>query len=283
MTKEYTMAERRKLLERIFELFDRYEAADKGTDSEKALMKAMEEELGILCDDYLEGIPETSVSRCPYTGKLLKLPVDTQGLDGLWWNSDSPLRPVWERPETFLALDGSLLLQGEPEQAPFIAMPGPDRPFVVPRILACKQVKAVVSSFRVGAHTAYAVSYFADPPLYGVNLVNEWGTEGGWIKDAPGLPGDWRSMVTSQDDRDFDLAAWIKKGKLMWIFPGDRAMTLHSHLSQCPYLELPGDDRPKFIEDGTVWRMDVAAAEPPEQFDAEQFLKLVAELEGGKE
>ena len=282
MKKQYTAAERRALLDRIFNLFEKYEAEENKTDIADASLKSMEEEMKSLCDDYLSGIPDVNLSRCPFTGNLLKLPVDTLGLDGLWWNSDSPLRPASKLPDSFLGLDGALMLAGNPETAPFTAAPGPDRPFVIPRLLEYVQVKAVISTIKIGEHTAYPVAYFADPPLYGVEAVNEWGAGGYWAKDAPGLPGAWRSTVTMQEERDFNLAAWMKRGKVMWIAPEDQTMMLRSHLFQCPYLDLKGDDRPKFIENGVVRRIEESEPVPLEQFDAEKFLKLAAELEGGK-
>lgn len=246
----------------------------------------MDKEIQELLGRYLEGLPVRDLSRCPFTGEKLSLAIDDLGLDGLWWNFDAPKRPENYHPATYFALDGALKLTGEPEKAPFLCSPGPDVPFVLPRLLGYIQVKAVISAVQIGSHTAYPIVYYADPMLYGEKRVNDWGTRRYWETGSiiPELwtPGQYVSLTPDISEYDFDLEPWIKAGKLLWIAPKDAGLTLHGHVSHCPYLNLSGSRRLKFIRDGKVWedeeKFESFEADDP-GFDREHFQKIVKELE----
>jgi hypothetical protein len=213
--------------------------------------------MAALAEDYMADLPNLPLSRCPFTGDVFSMAIDTQGLDGLWWNSDRPMRPSAESLSTFFALDGALKLEGSPERFPFICAPGPDVPYVLPRLLAYVQVKAVVSCIKVGQHTAYPVIYFSDPPLDGVKRVNDWGTERYWETGTPIpellTPGQWVQLTPDPGEWAFDLAPWIKAGKVLWIAPEDDHFVLRSTVSDCPYLQLSGSHQAKYIQDAKVW------------------------------
>lgn len=255
-------------------------------------LTGMDKEIQELLRRYLEGLPVRNLSRCPFTGEKLSLAIDDLGLDGLWWNYDAPKRPKNKLPATYFAMDGAIKLGGAPEKAPFLCSPGPDVPFVLPWILEFVQVKAVISSIRIGLHTAYPIFYYADPMLYGEMRVNDWGTGRYWETGSiiPELftPGQYVSINPDSDKYDFNLEPWIKSGKLLWIAPGDESLTLHGHVSRCPYLDLPGSRRLKFIRDGKVWEDDddnddYETREPDDpDFDREHFQRLVEELEKGE-
>ncbi|MBU7006560.1 hypothetical protein [Phosphitispora fastidiosa] len=256
----------------------------------EAQLAGMAKEIQELLRRYLEGLPVRDLSRCPFTGEKFSLAIDDLGLDGLWWNFDAPKRPENQLLATYFALDGALKLGGEPERAPFLCSPGPDVPFVLPRLLEFVQVKAVLSSFKIGPHTAYPIVYYADPMLYGEKRVNDWGTKRYWETGSiiPELwtPGQYVTLTPDASEYDFDLASWIKAGKLLWIAPGDASLTLHGHISSCPYLDLPGSRRLKFIRDGKVWEdeEDYETLEPDDpDFDPIHFQKLVEEIERGEE
>jgi hypothetical protein len=71
----------------------------------------------------------------------------------------------------------------------------------------------------------------------------------------------------------------------LWIAPGDASITLHGHVSRCPYLDLPGSRRLKFIRDGKVWEdeEEYESREPDDpDFDPEHFQRLVDEIERGE-
>ncbi len=254
----------------------------------EAQMAGMEKEIRDLLQCYLEGLPVLALSRCPFTGEALSLAIDNLGLDGLWWNNDAPKRPENKLPATYFALDGALKLGGEPEKASFLCSPGPDMPFVLPRLLEFVQVKAVISSIKIGPHTAYPIVYYADPMLSGEKRVNDWGTERYWETGSiiPELytPGQYISLTPDTSEYDFDLVPWIRRGKLLWIMPGDESLTLHGHVSRCPYLDLPGSRRLKYIRDGKVWEEEeeYETQEPDDpEFDREHFERLVEEAERG--
>lgn len=256
----------------------------------EARMAGMEKEIQELLGRYLEGLPVRDLSRCPFSGEKLSVAIDDLGLDGLWWNYDAPKRRSNKLPATYFALDGALKLEGEPEKAPFPCSPGPDVPFVLPRLLAFIQVKAVISSIKIGSHTAYPIVYYADPMLCGEKRVNDWGTQRYWEPESiiPELwtPGQYISLPPDSDEYDFDLASWIKTGKLLWIAPGDESLTLHGHVNGCPYLNLPGSRSLKLIQNGKVWEDDgeYETREPEDpDFDLERFRELVEEVERGEE
>ncbi len=302
MPKLLSKQERADLLGRILPLAQSYDqlASDlellEEEGQENPKYKALEKQLsgmGIeiqgLLGRYLEGLPVREVSRCPFTGETLSLAIDDLGLDGLWWNFDAPKRPESTLPKTWFALDGALKLSGKPEKAPFLCCPGPDVPFVLPRLLEYIQVKAVISTLQIGSHTAYPIVYYADPPLQGEARVNDWGTQCYWETGSliPELwtPGQYVSLIPDTSEYDFDLEPWIKAGKLLWIAPGDLGLTLHSHVSHCPYLNLPGRRRLKYIQDGKVWEdekeFEFFEAEDP-GFDMEHFQRIVKEIEEGE-
>ncbi len=204
------------------------------------------------CDLYTDLLPEVTLSRCPFTGELYILPFDSFGIDGLWWDSDEPVRPDVKLPDTFLVLTGAMHLTGKLSAMPFIAMPGPGKPYVHPSVLLQPQVKAVVMALSVGPHTAWVIAYFADPLQGNEVLVNEWGLD---VCFHATENGDWicETADADPDDFDFDLAPWIQSGKLLWIAPEDAHKTLRSDLEKCPYLNLQGTEQLQYVQDGQVW------------------------------
>lgn len=257
--------ERKELLERIFRLSAQYDQAAMEETYKQEYLEQLSDEMFALADKYLALVPERQLSRCPFTGEIFNFPIDHYGLDGLWWNNERPMRPSAAPIKTYFALDGAVKLESQVEQFPFICAPGPDVPYVIPRILEYVQVKAVISSFKVGAHTAYAVVYFADPPLDSVMRVNEWGANYYWEPGTPFpeflSPGQRIQLTPDPSEWDFSFAPWIKAGKLLWIAPGDEEMVLRSTIYDCPYLDLPGSRKPKYIQNGKVWELIAEYAE----------------------
>jgi hypothetical protein len=203
---------------------------------------------------YQELLPEVAVARCPHTGEPVRWPIDTYGLDGPFWDYLRPIRRVpAAQPRTWLAMAGALRLAEPVAHPPFAVSPGPDVPFVVPRILRAPGVRAVIAQVPVGAHTGWAISYFGPAPE-GVPLVNLWGTNTypvyrdgawrGWAWDRPRV-AQW----------DFALADWVRTGALLWIEPGDASATLREGVAGCPYLDLPGTRRITVIANGAVQRL----------------------------
>jgi len=203
-------------------------------------LKHWGEEIGGLWEQYLADLPVVALSRSPLSGDLLEYAIDTAGLDGLWWNYNQPLRPFQPLASDFIGLAGALRLGSPLEKTPFEVRPGPEVPYIVPRLLALPGLCAVLSQVQIGSHEGYAIAYFAEHHDQVSNRVNTWGTDFYEVVDSEG------TLTWSQDgddatmDRDFDLQPWMEAGKLLWIQPGDTSMILRSDTRTCPFLALEG-------------------------------------------
>lgn len=202
--------------------------------------------------EYEEGLPRLDFARCPFTGLVQRHTFDPYGLDGLWWNLRAPARPLRERLFTCQAITGAVRLETPVENFPFLARPGPDAPFVIPRLLEHPQVLAVVSSLACGRHQAYCIAYFAPDEVDGVEWPNDWGTNERWAEGGESY-GGWTEAPDFEPEWDFDLASWIGRGKLFWIVPGDRSLALQRSVHGCPYLNLPGVRSMQHVQYGRVW------------------------------
>jgi hypothetical protein len=251
------------------------EAGPDGEDTAAhSRLEALAEESAVLLARYRNILPVRALSRCPFTGEAFQMAIDDFDLDGFFWNNNAPKRPKSRFIKTFFALDGALALSGEIKKSPLLCCPGPDVPYVLPRLLQYGEIKAVVSSVKIGPHTGYPVVYYADPVPEGIYRVNDWGTERYWEPGTPVpelfTPGLYIDVPAEPAQMDFDLAPWKRAGKLLWISPGDESLTLHGHASLCPYLNLPGSRRPKYIQNGEVWRDDDSGAEDVGEPDGPQ-------------
>jgi hypothetical protein len=117
----------------------------------------------------------------------------------------------------------------------------------VPRVLDTDGVRAVIAQVLVGLHLGWVVSYFG-PRLPAVEGIGRWG--GNW---APSLDGDGveysRFSVT---DNDYELASYLKSGKLLWVAPDDDTATLREGVDGCPYLGLDGPQEAAYITRGNA-------------------------------
>jgi hypothetical protein len=202
---------------------------------------------------YRELLPDVTVARCPHSGALVRWPIDTAGLDGWFWEYNAGARRApASRPPLWLAMPGAVRLTEPVEHTPYRVMPGPGVPFVVPRILRADGVRAVVAQVPVGIHTGWAISYFGPKPK-DVRLVNLWGQDTYPVHQDDGTWTGWDRDEERVHGYDFDLAHWLRSGKLLWIEPGDESGTLHEGVDGCPYLDLPGERRIALVEQGKVW------------------------------
>ncbi len=206
-----------------------------------------------LWNEYLKKLPRVPLSRCPFTGQVVHHSFDPFGIDGLWWNYESSARPMIEDvPSTFCAITGALKLENGIENTRFLVKPGPGVPFVIPRLLENEMINAVLYSLHVGKHTGYAIMYFAEFPVTGVKWPNHWGLSY-YSSGKTGADFRWYDSYDGEDTYDFDLKPWIKTGKLQWILSGDKDMVLHSSITACPYLDLPGERKILRIQSGKWW------------------------------
>jgi len=218
------------------------------------LLETLRTNLHELIDSYRQGLSNKPFSRCPFTGKTVSLSIDTEGIDGLWWNSDNPIRLDAEAPKTFFAYDGAMKLNDQIESTLFPVLPGPNSPFVLTRLLQYDQVKAVISQVNVGLHAGYLITYFCDPFLIYEPRINDWGTRRYWESNPLAgdftTPGKWISLDPLKSELDFDLAYWMAKGKLFWIKPGDTSLRLRVAIDECPFLQIEGNGKYQEIKQG---------------------------------
>jgi hypothetical protein len=107
---------------------------------------------------YFEGLPRLVMSCCPFDGKPLVRTFDPIGFDGLWWEPDVSPEELPTCPH-FCVLGGAVNYQGLPPRAGNVEIiPGPEIPFVYPRLLALPTVVAVISSLPMEN------GYLAYPP-----------------------------------------------------------------------------------------------------------------------
>ena len=205
-----------------------------------------------LLDNYLEGLPIVPVSRCPFSGDLLQVPVDIGGLDGPWWDYQGPARPWWERQATLVAFTGALRLTLPVERSPWLICPGPEVPYLRVPVMANPDVRAVVSTVPVGAHTGYVVAYFAPAATSDVRPVNDWGAPDYRLPGPHGTSG-WSSTLDDPTTFDVELEPWVASGRLLWIAPDDPAQVVRSGSEGCPYLSMAGSRQWQRIEDGEIW------------------------------
>jgi len=204
-----------------------------------------------LRDQYIAGVPFLPLSRCPFTSEIMLHSIDNYGLDGLWWDYEYAARPQSPLLKTYVALTGAVKLDSKVRWAPFICRPGPEVPYVIPRLLNLPTIMAVLSSLKIGDNQGYAITYYGSPPPQKVPRVNTWGSDTYIFLDENGK-SCWDSEPESQSDYDFDIEAWIKNGLLLWIAPGDAGLVLRNDTAGCPYLGLQGIKKNQVIYKGKI-------------------------------
>jgi len=209
--------------------------------------------------EYLRRLPRPAVARCPYSSAVVHHSVDTGGIDGPWWDYRWPQRPAEELPPTFFAFTGALR-QGSPlPSVEWLVKPGPEVPFVVPRLLGIDRMRAVIQSISVSGWDGWTITYFTDK-LPAVERFNDWGSCRYWTDGGRGV--DWDSMTEDAEPLDFELAPWIDRGALLWIAPGDAELRLQSTSAGCPYLGLQGRRTFVRVQEGESWEPAVPTAAP---------------------
>ncbi len=218
----------------------------------EAYARVVRDALDEATDAYFAALPRVPVARCPFTGAVAAIAIDTYGIDGPWWNYQAALRPVEARPATLLAFTGALALREPVETTVHLVKPGPGAPYVLPRLLALDGVQAVVRAVAVGRHLGWTITYFAERRPPETQGANDWGM------DCYRVGGGWDTVPEDFDARDFDLAPWIERGRLAWIAPGDESATLRREVAGCPYVGLAGERNIQRVQDGKVWAPTVA-------------------------
>lgn len=263
-----TREERDKLVARILEINRlRHPSPDQPkpeTRQRVFLKEALFQTLG----EYFDRLPRAIMSVCPFTGEHLKRAFDPYGLDGPWWHKDrfvSIEEPP--APGTFKVLLGALSLRGRiPEEVTKNVIPGPEVPYLVPRLLELPGMVAVISQLELDTgDLAYPIAYFSEEDIPTASLHQPWLRQEHWFKNDKGQ-AVWS---IHNDIWDFDLEPYITAGKLKWIQPGDPEYSLHDKNSgiSCPYVDLPGERLPQTLEDGEQGFIDLPSGKPLNPFE----------------
>lgn len=243
LVEPFTPEQRRDLLNRTNKLLREYSRLMRQAEEEDSdqLFDQADELFGqaqALRQDYFDRLPRIVMSCCPYDQKPLVRTFDPYGLDGPWWDPDAS--PEESPPCThFCVLRGALYYNGQrPVAGDTEVHPGPEVPYVVPRLLETPGMAAVIGRIEMqNGYVAYPIAYFAEkrPPVE--ELVPAWPRTMYLYETQLGEPG-WK---TDEDPWDFDLRPWLRQGKLKWCPPDSDNSTLSDEPTEkCPYLDLPG-------------------------------------------
>jgi hypothetical protein len=209
---------------------------------------------------YFDRLPRLTLSTCPFDGRPLVRSFDPFGLDGPWWRSDATPDEAPTCPH-FCVLLGAVSFAGRPALAgDFDVHPGPEVPYVIPRLLAHPEMTAVLSRLEMeNACVAYPIAYFArrrPPPQH---LTAGW-VRTNFVYTTQLGEGGWR---IPNDPWDFDLGPWLAEGKIRWCVPGSDNSALSTEPpDRCPYLNLPGERQRLVVRGDRVQRRGVPTGEP---------------------
>jgi hypothetical protein len=248
----FTADERATLLERYFAAYRAAEAAELARPERDA--SAFRAEMAAVARAYVDAVPILAVARSPLSGEVFETSLDTFGIDGLWWAYDNEFRPYVPRPPDLYGFTGALKVDGPLPAFSLKAMPGPDVPFVLPALLDHPSMVAVVSAVRVGTHVGFPITYWAAPGSVpgDAERVDDWGIRSFTFQRADGSMASGHA-TQADGDKDFELRPWLESGRLSWIAPGDASLTLRTGADGCPYVDLPGERRRRYIQEGDTW------------------------------
>ncbi|MFZ2148960.1 MAG: hypothetical protein WAV28_17250 [Sedimentisphaerales bacterium] len=219
---------------------EKFDEADKFRDKAKRLS-----------EEYFQKVPRLTVSCCPFDGKPLIRTFDPYGLDGLWWQGAAMPEELPTCTHFCLMLGAVRYNDLPPRAGNFEVRPGPEVPYVLPRLLEFPGMVAVISTINMeNGYTAYPIAYFAEkrPPVN--ELTAGWARTMYLYKTQLGEDG-WK---IPNDIWDFDLKAWLTVGKIRWCPPdSDNALLSSEPFDRCPYLDLPGERQRIVVQEDRFW------------------------------
>jgi len=248
-SRAFSRLEREAILHRYYETLDARRAVmeRQDYDAAAALLKTARR----IKEDYFQHIPRVIVSCCPFDGKPLVRTFDPFGLDGLWWKPDQNPQELPACPH-ICVVRGAVHFRGLPPRGGhFQALPGPEVPHIIPRLLEYPGMVAVVSQLEMECgYAAYPIAYFAErrPPV--AELTADWPRDTYSYETETGELG-W---TTPNDPWDFDLRPWLQAGKIRWCDPdSDRTSLSDAPPDQCPYVDLPGLRERMMVKGDVSW------------------------------
>jgi hypothetical protein len=246
----FDAAERADLLARFFHAYQAADAAELARPERDA--SAFRAEMAEVARAYVDALPIIAVARSPFSGEVFETSLDVFGLDGLWWAYDYEYRPYVPRPADLYGFTGCLKVQGPLPEFSLKAMPGPEAPFVLPELMADPGTVAVISAVRVGPHVGLPVTYWSTSPPDALTRVDDWGMRSFTFQRSDGSMASGHA-TQADEDKDFELRPWLDSGRLRWIAPGDDTLTVRTGAGGCPYVDLPGERRRRYIQEGRTW------------------------------
>lgn len=255
---ELTKTERDALLTEYAAIRDELRSDDDLMPDER---RALGKKSDAVLDEYVSRLPQVPIGRCPFNGEPSFKRMDTFGLDGKWWYVGAPDLPVIACSH-FITFLGAF---NRHDQAPdgcspraiHEIMPGPEVPFVVPRLLEMPGMAVVISSRKImdEKYTIYFMAYYNEKPVTGVQSHQQWLRTSHSFLGPKGQP-QWASAT---DPWDFDLQPWrFQPRKVFWIAPNDQTLTLRpGNDPEFPYENLPGLRQPQVFRQGKVFTMPV--------------------------
>jgi hypothetical protein len=208
--------------------------------------------------DYFDGLPRITVSACPFCGAALERAFDPWGLDGPWWGKTAVCK--FDEPpacEHFQVLLGAVTVDpaGVPARLVMSGMPGPEVPFVVPRLMDLPGMLAVVGKLEmVCSGPAYPIAFFSTEEIHPGSLHQEWRRTDMWYDR-----GGHRLWSVKNDVWDFDLQPFVDDDRLRWVVLDTQLLDTQddppavykaSDGHACPFVNLPGERMRQIIFDG---------------------------------
>jgi len=154
-----------------------------------------------------------------------------------------------------------------PKEATREVIPGPEVPFVVPRLLSLPGMVAVIGEVRSQTgDVGYPVAYFSEQEIAPEKLHQFWLRQDFWFKTEAGDA----SWIIASDTWDFDLKPWVDKKKVLWVGEKDGKPAALSADSgkPCPYVNLPGERRPQIVSFGEREWGEVPSGVPFNPFES---------------
>ncbi len=258
-----TQQERNDLLTRYHHAYKAYDLAM--GEEQYVLADALMDEAAREKTEYFARLPRPVLGCCPFDGRPLERSFDPYGLDGLWWYPDATPKDPPSCPH-FCMLVGAVNYHGEPPRAGAVEIqPGPEVPYVIPRILELPGMIAVIGELEMApGFTAYPIAYFAErrPPPEELNAG--WARKTYTYQTQRGVTG-W---TVPNDVWDFNLLPWLRNGKLRWCEPGSGNRKLSAAPpDQCPYLGLLGERQRVVVRGKNSWVAGLPDGEPIQPID----------------
>lgn len=200
-----------------------------------------------LIEQYWQWVPSIVLSKCPYCKETLSRRFDKVDLNGFWWMDRTQRFPRETGAcEHFCLLSGAIDLKGQKVSGGlFECRPGPDKPFVIPRILEMPSMVAVIGEIPMECgYSAYPIAYFSKVPPQSRALTQSWARKEYYFTLPDGRSG-WDITTEKQD---FDLREWVKLNKIFIFRNGDLGFLKEGD----PILKIKNTGRGQIILDNTL-------------------------------